>query len=315
MIHLAIIIVNYKTPHLVTDCLGSLLQQLENTDSQVIVVDNASRDESCKILTQWLLDNNAGQRVRIVESPTNTGFAGGNNIGIESCKAKYYLLLNSDTLLRPGAIETLLDTAESMPNAGLISPRLESLTGDGQSSCFRHHTPLSEFSVAAKTGFIDKFLSDYIVAMPPQESPIEPQWTSFACILIRKEVFDDVGLLDEGYFMYFEDAEFCDRASRAGWGIYHNPGAAVVHFHSGSSGIGEMDKRKKRLPRYYYESRSRFFFQRYGILGLFSANIMWLLGRSISLMRQLSGRSDKSANDKEWLDIWTNFTRPQGRAG
>jgi hypothetical protein len=143
-----------------------------------------------------------------------------------------------------------------------------------------------------------------------QENIIRPQWTSFACVLIRDEVFQSVGLLDDGYFMYYEDVEFCHRAVRAGWQIVHNPKARVVHLRGGSSPVKEHSRLKKRLPKYFYESRTRFFYQAYGGLGLLMANLMWWAGRLVSFSRQMLGRPDKAAIEGQWLDIWTNWLRP-----
>jgi GT2 family glycosyltransferase len=274
-------------------------------------VDNLSGDDSPTIIRAWLAKHEHTDKVLLVQSPVNSGFAGGNNTGIKALAAKLYLLLNSDTLIRPGAIRTMLDTAKRFPEAGLISPRLEWPDGQGQGSCFRFHTPFSELMASARTGLIDRFLKRYVVGMPVQEQITHPEWTSFACVLIRREVFDEIGLLDDGYFMYFEDVEFCHRARNAGWSIAHNPDARVVHLRGGSSPVKESTRLRKRLPRYFHESRSRFFYQLYGWPGLTAANIMWWLGRLVSKAQQVFiGRSDKTAIEKQWLDIWINWFNP-----
>jgi hypothetical protein len=307
---LSIVMVNFRTPKFVTDCLTTLLPDLSCIDARVVVVDNQSGDDSPEVIRSWLQLNDLEARVLFVQAPSNSGFASGNNIGISALKAKNYLLLNSDTLIRQGAISTLMATVDEFPDAGLFSPRLEWPDGAGQESCFRYHTPVSELIVAAQTGGIDKLLSRYLVPLPVQENIIRPQWTSFACVLIRDEVFQSVGLLDDGYFMYYEDVEFCHRAVRAGWQIVHNPKARVVHLRGGSSPVKEHSRLKKRLPKYFYESRTRFFYQAYGGLGLLMANLMWWAGRLVSFSRQMLGRPDKAAIEGQWLDIWTNWLRP-----
>ena len=307
---LVVVIVNFRTPKFVISCLETLLPEVGGIAAKVVVVDNHSGDESIPILTQWQKARDLQNRVSLVSSEKNVGFAGGNNAGIRSLGAKFYLLLNSDTLVRPGAVGVMLETARRFPNAGLVSPRLEWPDGRGQESCFRFHTPYSELMQSARTGLIDRFLRNYIVAMPLQERIARPQWTSFACALIRREVFDQVGMLDEGYFMYFEDVEFCYRARKAGWDIVHNPEARVIHLRGGSSPVKERSRQKKRLPRYYHESRTRFFCQLYGWPGLTLANLMWWAGRLISKARQMMGRSDKAAIEGQWVDIWTNWLRP-----
>ena len=248
--------------------------------------------------------------MELVAAPTNGGFASGNNIGIRMVTAQYYLLLNSDALVRPGAIATLLETAQQYPDAGLYSPRLEWPDGRGQESCFRFHTPVSEFMGAAHTGIIDRLLQRFVVYWPVQTSIARPEWTSFACVMVRREVLDAVGLLDEGYFMYFEDMAFCRKARQAGWGVVHNPDARVVHLRGGTSTVKASASRKKRVPRYYYESRTRYFYQFYGIIGLWVANLLWWCGRAIAKMRLWLGHRDKTAVERQWLDIWTNCMAP-----
>jgi N-acetylglucosaminyl-diphospho-decaprenol L-rhamnosyltransferase len=307
---LSCVIVNYRTPQFLKDCLPDLLTEIEDIDANVTIVDNKSGDDSVEIIRKWISLNCSAHKVHIIESSVNAGFAAGNNIGIKSLSAKYYLLLNSDTLIRPGAIRTLLDTAIKIPEAGLISPRLEWPDGTGQESCFKFPSPVSELIDAADTGLVDHHFGKYIVAMPVQTQIAQPEWTSFACVLIKDDVIQQVDLLDEGYFMYFEDIEFCHRARQAGWKITHNPAAHVVHLRGGSSPVKEQARKKKRVPKYYYASRTRYFYQTYGWAGLTRANLLWWLGRIVSRTRQLFGRSDKAAIEGQWLDIWTNWLDP-----
>jgi hypothetical protein len=127
-----------------------------------------------------LKEHDVDGKARLLRSVSNLGFADGNNQGIRAQRARFYLLLNSDTLVRSGAIATLLDTAERFPEAGLYSPRLEWPDGNGQESCFRFHTPYSELISASQTGVFARILSGYVIAMPLQESaalsgPVSPR--------------------------------------------------------------------------------------------------------------------------------------------
>jgi len=307
---LLVVIVNFRTPRVVVDCLDTLVPEVAGVDARVIVVDNHSGDDSVPVLRAWLSDRGSPAQFLLLESPMNTGFAGGNNAGIRALVARSYLLLNSDTLVRPGAIRRLLEAREIYPRAGLISPRLEWPDGSPQESCFNYHTPASELMLAAQTALVDRCLGRYAVARPVQNAASFPEWTSFACVLVRHDVFDQIGLLDEGYFMYFEDVAFCRRARDAGWDIVNVPEAHVVHLRGGSSPVKARAKARKRLPKYFYESRTRYFFQTYGRLGLTAANVMWWLGRTISKLRQTLGRSDKASIERQWLDIWTNWSSP-----
>jgi GT2 family glycosyltransferase len=310
---LAVVIVNYKTADLVMQCLESLLNQLAGIDARVVVVDNCSQDTSVATLKDWIASHDDANVVELVESKINGGFSAGNNIGITAVDADYYLLLNSDTIVRPGAIAVLLETADAHPEAGLVSPRLEWPDGTPQESCFRYLSPMSELIGAAQTGPITAILKSFDVPLPARDTMVNPDWTSFACVLVRREVVNDIGLMDDGYFMYFDDVDYCRRARKAGWDILHNPKARVVHLRGGSSPVKQRTLERKRLPRYYYASRTRYFFLAYGWVGLTLANLLWSLGRVVSKSRELLERRGPGVPDKQWLDIWTNWLRPEKR--
>ncbi|MCC5796247.1 MAG: glycosyltransferase family 2 protein [Methylophaga sp.] len=307
---LAIVIINYRTHKMTCECLESLLPEISGLDAQVLVVDNASGDDSVNVLERWIKDSGTN-KIQLIASDRNGGFAAGNNIGISHISADNYLLLNSDTIVRKGAIKLLLDSIKTQQSAGLVSPRLEWLDGQPQQSCFNLHTPISEFLHAAKTGPISNLFKKYVVAKPVQDTLSYSAWTSFACVMIRGEVLAQVGLLDEGFFMYFEDAEFCHRAAKAGWQIINDPRAHVVHLRGGSSPVKTQTRLRKRLPKYYFESRSRYFYLLYGHAGLLAANLLWTAGAFISGFRRLISSSYlPDISQKQWLDIWTNFFNP-----
>lgn len=309
---LSVVIVNYRTPQLTIDCLISLLPELEGVNAKVVIVDNASNDGSCEKIQQWVDQEAAVELVDLLSSPNNTGFSGGNNFGIKHVEAEYYLLLNSDTLVRNNAIATLLAAADKDKSAGLISPRLEWPDATPQESCFRFHTAISELISSASTGMITKLLQPFVVAQPARNETDYYDWESFACILIKAEVFQDIGLLDDGYFMYYEDVDFCFRAKRNGWKILNIPSAKVVHLRGGSSPVKSQSKLRKRLPRYYYESRARYFYRQYGFFGLLTANILWTFGWFVSSFRGLFSSSySPNVSQFQWCDIWTNFFSPE----
>jgi len=308
---LAVIIVNYKTPNLVVDCLEKLLPELSTINAKTVIVDNASNDNSCELIRDWITQNQAYEQVELLASEFNSGFSGGNNTGIKHIEADYYLLLNSDTLVRENSLKTLMSMAEEDKTAGIISPRLEWPDTTPQESCFKFHTPISELIYAASTGPITKLLKKYNVAQPVKDNNDYYQWTSFACVLIRADVFEQIGLLDDGYFMYYEDVEFCMRLNKASWKIKNVPSARVVHLRGGSSSVKSQAKARKRLPKYYYESRTRYFYQSYGHIGLLFANLCWSLGWVIASLRSICSPSfDSGISEAKWRDIWTNFFQP-----
>ncbi len=309
---LAVVIINYKTPALTIDCLNSLCSEIQGLNACVVLIDNHSGDGSIDKIEQAVHSLSINDSLLVYRSKTNGGFSAGNNIGIKAVHADYYLLLNSDTLMRKNALRTLLETALNNPKIGLLAPRLEWPDGTPQESCFRFHSPLSELIAAAKSGPVTKLFRLKVVPQPVSDTPNTYDWVSFASVLINAKVLKSAGLMDEGYFMYFEDVEFCYRAKQAGWLIQYEPSAHVVHLRGGSSPLKAQAKLRKRLPRYFYESRTRYFYQVYGRLGLLFANILWLTGWLISSARSvLSKAYTKDISEKQWQDLWINFFNPQ----
>lgn len=307
---LAIIILNYGTPALTEACLASLEPESRRLPGlRAIVVDNASPDDSAQQLAAIIDERGWSRWARLVRAEANRGFAAGNNIGITAIDAPAYVLLNSDTIVRPGAMSALLDAARAHPSAGILGPRLEDPDGTPQPSAFRLRTPLTEFLAAAATGPLTRALGGRHVALPPADHPHHADWLSFACVLIRREVIARVGLLDEGYFMYFEDIDYCRRARRAGFHILYWPAARVVHLRGRTSPVKADTLARRRRPRYYYASRARYFAKFYGRGGLWATNLLWSLGRTLSAVRQLAGRPRPTCR-REGLDNWTNCWRP-----
>lgn len=307
---LAISIINYKTGALTIAAAQSVLEALGARDAHVVIVDNASGDGSAEQIADWI-DGQDDPRVRLVRSEINGGFSAGHNLGMGAVPdARYYLVLNSDALLRPDFFDHLLETADRHPQAGLIAPQLEWEDGEVQTSAFRFARPLSELIRGSATGAVEKALKNYHVPLSIDSDPARIEWASFACILLRGEMVRALGPMDEGYFLYFEDEEYALRARRAGWQIVQDRRARAVHFRGGSGPVKELQAAKKRLPDYYYRSRTRFLRQISGPLGPVLGNLCWVLGRVIAHARLLAGRSVPTTHENEWRDIWIGVANP-----
>jgi N-acetylglucosaminyl-diphospho-decaprenol L-rhamnosyltransferase len=305
---IAIILLNYRTPELAVDCLASLAGQVE-PDMQVVVVDNASGDGSADRIEQFVKESGYGDWIKVVRSPVNGGFAAGNNIGIRAVDADAYILLNSDTIVRQGAIAALREAMRQRPDAGIIGPRLEDRDGTPQVSAFRSPTPTTELLRSARTGVLTRFFKRHDVVMPVTDEPMEADWIAFACVLIRREVVDKIGLLDDGYFMYFEDVDYCNRAREAGFKVLYCPVPKVAHIAGASSNVVGSSNPNRRPPRYWYEARSRYFAKFHGRAGVLRANAMFAVGRAVSLGREVLGRAPH-LSPREERDIWTNWSTP-----
>lgn len=301
---LCIIIVNYKTPELTVECMNSLCSQLDQIKDAVIIVDNCSGDDSIGIIERGIEKNGLSGVASVIPAPHNNGFSYGNNIGIKAMDAEFYLLTNSDTVFRRDSVRELLHAAEKYPTA-IIGPRLEFPDGEAQVSCFNFNTPVSELINSAETGVITRCLKKYNVPLPVSSESIRPDWISFACVLIPEAIVNRVGLMDEGYFMYYEDIDFCQRARRAGFDIIYWPASHVVHLQGKSSDVNETIIQEKRLPQFYYQSRSRYFIKFFGTKGFVMANIFWISGRIISVCKEIVlARRKKSACSFQFVDIW-----------
>ena len=309
---IAISIINYRTGPMTIECVRSVLADIGDLEAQVIVVDNASNDGSADQIANWIAGQPAGAPVKLVRSLENTGFSGGHNQAMAAVQADHYLFLNSDALLRPGFLTHILTAADANPKAGLIAPQIETDNGDVQISCFRFHSPFSELIRGAASGPITHLLQRHDVALQSPVVPAQIEWVSFACILLRETMVQEIGPMDEGYFLYFEDAAYCMQARRAGWRIVQEPRAVVVHYKGGSGPVEALSAARKSLPAYYYSARTRFFYQTYGHAGLLLANLMWLSGRGLAQLRRFVGKSVPKSMDSETRDLWINFLRPLG---
>ncbi len=309
----AFIIVNYQTPRLVIDCIRSIIDQI-NFEDQIVVVDNASADDSVTILEQTILENNWAKAVTLIQASENGGFSAGNNLGIQAADADAYWLTNSDTLFRPGAVDQMRKTVASCDIFGLFAPRLEWPDGRPQISTFEFHTPLGELLAGANTGPITKLFPKAVVPIDIENEVEFPAWVSFASVVIRAEAIEHVGLMDSGFFMFYEDVDYCRRAIKTGLGPIFTPEVKVVHLRGGSSDVKAKTAKLERRPKYYYAARSRYYAKHFGWMGLLGANLLWTVGRVIAWFRETFGQKAPHTCQQEATDIWTNFLDPLGGA-
>ena len=317
-VDIAVSIINYRTGAMTLDCVRSVLAAAaEETGLRIdtVVIDNDSGDGSAEMIADWIEEQGVQDRVRLLRSATNSGFSGGHNQGIAATDSAFVLILNSDAALRPGFFGPLMAAARAHPEAGFFSPRLEEPDGTPQVGGFRFHSPFSELIRAAVSGPVTRLLQNHVVPLGPDPDPSQVGWVSFACVLLRRSMITAIGPMDEGFFLYFEDCEYSLRAARAGYGAILVPQARVVHIRGGSGPVTMLQGAGKRLPEYFYLSRSRYFYLAHGRAGLLAANLCWHLGRAIAALRPLTGRRIPSAAAHEARDIWTGFLSPLARSG
>ncbi len=225
---LDIIIVNYNTAAYLVSCLSSLRQAPPATPYRVCVVDNASSDISVATVTREFPE------VEVVRLPENIGFAAANNVGIRRTSAPLILLLNSDTFVPEGAIDRLIERLEAT-GAVAAGPLLVNETRSPEVSFGPMLSPLAEAAqrmrmrLAASNATLARL---YVARHISRERPVD--WVSGACLLVRRAAAEEAGLLDERYFMYEEDVDFCAALRSRGGRVIFAPAAEVVHFRGGS---------------------------------------------------------------------------------
>ena len=223
MTDLSIIIVSYNAREDLERCLTSLHNPAPAIAHEIIVVDNASRDASADSARRW-------PNVRVIDSGSNRGFAAGNNIGIRASRGTALLLLNSDTVVPAGAIDRLVEVSRRRPQAAVVGPRLVDPSGRAELSFGPMVAPLAEWRqkrliVGLTNG--DSGISQRVEQMTRHEQL--PDWVSGACLLVSRADADSVGLLDERYFMYLEDVDFCAALRARGRQILFTPEVEIVH--------------------------------------------------------------------------------------
>ncbi|NEP57827.1 MAG: glycosyltransferase family 2 protein [Symploca sp. SIO2G7] len=298
-ISLLIVIVNYRTPSLVIECLRSLVDEIPTLPTtNVVVVDNASGDGSVEQIGAAITNEGWEKWVSFIPSEQNGGYAYGNNLGIRPAlnspnPPAYVFLLNPDTIVRPGAIKILIEFMEKHPEVGIGGSGMENLDGVQRPAAFRFHTVQSELDAGLRLGIVSKLLSKWIIAAPKSSEPCPTDWVPGAGMMIRREVFESVGLMDEEYFLYFEETDFCLQAKRAGWSCWYVPQSRVVHFPGSSTGVTSTKSTPKRRPQYWFDSRRRYFTKNYGWLYAALADSAWIFGYSLWRVRQvIQGKPD-----------------------
>jgi GT2 family glycosyltransferase len=263
-----VVIVSYRVADLTIECLRSVAPEVVNNPGvRVAVCENGTGDDSAQRLKKAIDDNGWDGWCSLTAIHPNLGFTGGNNVilrpALQSANSpQYFLLLNADTIVRPNAFKTLLEFMDEHPAVGIAGCRLEEMDGTPQRSAFRFQSPAGEFEGSLKLGLVTRLLSRWVVAPPAQDRAHETDWVSGACMLVRKEVFEKAGVLDEGFYTYFDDCDLCFNARKTGWPTWYVPDAHVVHLRGRSTGLKR--KNPDRIPPYYFEARRRYFLKNYG---------------------------------------------------
>jgi len=282
-IKLSVIILNYNTSGLLKACLSAVLESngFEGRNMEVIVVDNNSSDGSAEMVRKEFPE------VKLIRNKKNLGFSAGNNAGIKNARGKFLLLLNTDTSVEPDALITILKVMENDRSIGAATCLLQ--TADGKIDPASHRgfpTPwnaLSYFLGLEKLFPKIRFFGGYHQGWKNLKVPHEVDCISAAFMMVSGEVIDKVGLLDERFFMYGEDIDWCLRIKEAGFKIFFYPGVKTLHLKRQSGRENKADQSiRKNARRQFIETMTQFYSKHYlskypDITSRIVLNLLWII--------------------------------------
>jgi GT2 family glycosyltransferase len=284
-VDLSVVIVNWNCSAYTRACAASLLDTMHGLEYEIVVVDNASSDDSAEVLAR------CHPRVRLVISPCNGGFARGNNLGVQVAAGRHLLFLNPDTLVLDDAVRRMLAALRSSPDIGAVGCRLLNADRTLQATCVqRFPTILNQVLDAdcLKRRYPSLRLWGAAPLFTPATSPVDVEMVSGACLMTSRAVFERVGGFSTEYFLYAEDVDLCWKIRRTGLRVCHVPDAEVVHYGGGSSakssdGFSEVVMRES-IHRFLQKTRGARYASAYRIAMRAAAALRILLLRSATLV-------------------------------
>lgn len=219
----SIVILTWNSEQNIGACLGSLHRGLSAFSSEVIVIDNGSRDQTCSVVREAL------PPAQLICNPENRGVAPARNQGIRLAQGEYILILDDDTVVQPGALNCLIRYMEEHPEAGLCGPKLTNADGELQLSCRRFPTLIDKLARRLPAILGQKVTREAEMADWDHRAIRDVDYVIGACQIIRRRTLQEVGPFDERIFYGPEDVDLCLRLQQAGWRVVYNPDAVVVH--------------------------------------------------------------------------------------
>ena len=287
-----VIVVSLNTRELLAACLGSVGASVGAT-YEVYVVDNGSSDGSLEMVDREF------PQVRLIRNDSNRGFAAANNVAIRLAGGRYVLLLNPDTVIPPDLLREMIAFMDDNKPTGICGPKVLFPDGRFQSCGYRFPSPLAEVRQSKN---LDKLLRRIVGSDTPlkiESAPGEVDWVDGACLLIRREVIAQIGLLDEQYFLYAEELDWCFRARKAGWAIYALPEIEMLH-HQGQSSAQISDFSLAHL----IETRLRYYRKNHGLGVAVAMSLLYVAG----CLRQLNrNRRKETVKLRATLRWWRSL--------
>lgn len=301
-IDVSIIIVSYNSKNFLLQCIDSIYKRLKRCNFEIILIDNDSIDGSQDIVRRRF------PGVNLVANKTNVGFAMANNQGLSLARGEFFFLLNPDTEIMSGAIESIISFMNRNPSVGIVGPKLVRSDSTIQSSCKKFPTLRGEL---LQNIFTDKFIPVFVKSCFGDEIPVSKHemrvdWVTGACLAIRRKMIEQVGQFDESFFLYYEEVDLCFRAKKRGWDICFFPEAVVVH-HGGKS----TEKNLRRSLLAAFESKYYFFKKHYKPVDVALSRKFALFGIRIRLamLNVMRLFSIGNNNISERIDAYENILR------
>lgn len=286
-----VVIVNYRTPDMVLQCLASIqAERIAFPNIRVHVIDNASGDGSAKVMQEGAHKKGWDDWVRIMASAQNPGFGAGNNVILReelACEypADFFFILNPDTVVCPGIFHSLLGFFDANPHASILGPRTESEIGIPDHSAFRFPGMANALCDGVRFAPLDRLLKRWRTAPEPRSEAHQTDWVSGGGMFIRRKVLQEIGLFDENFFLYFEETDLCHRAANHGFQTWYVPEAGMMHWAGASTGVASDGRPRKRMPGWWFASRRHYLRNFHNSLYVGLCDWLFTIGRSAWQLR------------------------------
>jgi len=258
---LSIIILNYNTRDFLLPCIKGIAEHTHDLDYEIIVVNNASGDGSADYIKQKLLPR--FKNLKLIASSANRGYAAGNNLGIKKAKGKYLLIMNSDIVIWENSFKKMARFMDANPKIGIAGPRL--LSPDNTLQHFVYEFPTPQVLVYRRTPlarfkFAKQAIKKYLMKQWDHKDNRQVGWVQGSCLIVRREAIAEVGLMDERYFLFMEDTDWCRRFWQTGWEIWYLSEVEIIHYHSRASDSGKFYKALfNKMSRIHIVSAFKYF--------------------------------------------------------
>ena len=276
---LSICIVNLNAKKYLSKCLSSIPNSLKTQDYEIIIVDNNSSDDSCSFIK-----NLKNKKIRLIKNFYNSGYTKAINQAIKKSKGENILILNPDSILEQKSIDTLLSFLKNNEKVGIVGPKVIDEHGSFQASCRRGiATPLAVFCYflgLAKLFKENKFFTGYQLNHLDENYISQVDGVSGSCMVVKREVVEKIGYFDERFFAYQEDSDYCLRAKYAGWSIFYNPKAKIVHV----GGVGGSNSVPMKAIFEWHRSYFRYYFKHFSKSHSIFFNFFYIIVMGLKLI-------------------------------